>query len=700
MQEPAPSWDEAYAILIAELQPQTLPRPPLVSLFDNRAGPGLVTCILPYRADPAHADAEAWLSHPLLDAQIPEGVAFLLVDDGSDVEAADAARAICARLGYSYLRLDTAAQPFSVPRCRNLGAMHARGDFLLMQSLALLPHDGFYADLQAEIEIQDMAGNGKHFLTLPCLQLSQAGTRAYHATSRHQRRRRFLHEAITATGTLAERIAVASEVQLYHRLWYLARGGNSQDFAGGAAAAMELNTRLLRLLRFIPEPPDWLADRTPPDRALEWVGHGAALRAMGDMMLLKGLALCQAWEPEAAAPVGDPAMLRHKMQLFAKQGVEPEPLECAHAGRTLIFRLNAFTAGRLVRPLLGRLVHLRHGTWIRDVEMLSRAMRELGLDRVMFFNPYQSPHMARIQEWVRERGIPYLCAERGALPGSSFFDDDGFLADSRNYQRESWDHPLRADQEALVRRHMADARRLKPTLEAQPPSAGGAALRARLGLAPGEKLLFVPLQRPGDTVTRFQTRGVSYAQFLEEVQAACAILPPGWRIAVKTHPLETEPLPDAAWLNADDAHIHDLLEACDLVWTFNSGVGVLAMLHEKPVLHTGAVFYGAEGLNQPVDRAGEVAALCAAPPGYDAARGLRFLHHLIAEVYSFGEHVTRQTTLTQGGNITATLEIHYEQLNFGGRRYRFINRRRTACPWDSILFDRYRGLEQNLPKPG
>ncbi len=381
-------------------------------------------------------------------------------------------------------------------------------------------------------------------------------------------------------------------------------------------------------------------------------------------------------EPEAAMA----HRLRARGLFLCRDGAPPPPertpaaagpLGCAHAGRSLVFRPNAYTTGGLARPLLGQLVHLRHGMMIRDGAMLARLMRDLALDRILFFNPYQSPHMEKLYRWARERRLPYLCAERGALPGSSFFDAEGFLSDSGSYGATRWDHPLEPAGEALVRRYIAASLRARPALEAQPPSLGGTALRARLGLAPGERLLFIPLQRPGDTVTRFLTRGLPHDAFLREVRALCHQLPPGWRVAVKTHPLESETLTGAPCLNADAHHVHDLLEACDLVWTFNSGVGLLAMLHERPVLHSGAAFYAVPGVNQAVASAAEVRACLARPPGFDTLRSRRFLHHLLTRVYSFGEHVTRRKRLTTGGDITETLEIHYEQLVFGGQVHRF-----------------------------
>jgi hypothetical protein len=114
-----------------------------------------------------------------------------------------------------------------------------------------------------------------------------------------------------------------------------------------------------------------------------------------------------------------------------------------------------------------------------------------------------------------------------------------------------------------------------------------------------------------------------------------------------------------------------LLDEPEAALSPTSQLALLAMLQERPVLHSGANFYAVPGVNQAVASAAEMRACLARPPGFDAARSRRFLHHLLTRLYSFGEHVTRRKTLTTGGDITETLEIHYEQLVFGGQVHRF-----------------------------
>ena len=64
-------------------------------------------------------------------------------------------------------------------------------------------------------------------------------------------------------------------------------------------------------------------------------------------------------------------------------------------------------------------------------------------------------------------------------------------------------------------------------------------------------------------------------------------------IVYKVHPLEDlDPFEGLhSCFNASDSNIYDLLDMCDLVWSFNSGVGVLALCLNKYCLLSGDAFY-------------------------------------------------------------------------------------------------------------
>lgn len=670
-----------------------------VTTFDDRSHSGTLTCILPFRFSEDRPDALERLRYAALDRAQPEGVEFLVVDDGSGPEASAKLRALCAELGYSFVYNDSRGGDFSVGRCRNIGAEYARTPFILMQDIDLMPYDGFYQSIFDEMTTQGMYEDVKHFLMVPYIFLTERGTRVYESLEPGVRRQRLIHAAITGDTSLVEKFSTGTSANVYNRQWYLSRGGNSADFEGWGYEDLEFNTRMIKHLNYFPLPNRWTEEKFNFNSVTEYRTYKAVYRLFGDMLMMKGIALFHAWHPVnttgsySTKANKNRTIFVNKLNQFDRDRTEPAPLPDRSKGRSLLFRKNPFTLSRAAAPALGEVYFLPQERALPNKGSLAAFLQEHQINRVVFFNPYQTPHMRRILTWVRDLGVPYVVAERGALPGSSFYDPAGFLYDSETYAPAQWDQPLNTVQLAKVDAVLTQLRHERPVLEEQAPAEGGVALRRRLGIRDDEKVIFVPLQRPGDTVTRFFTRDVSYLEFEEQVWDLASQEIPGVRVLIKTHPLEDT---QRAWkhaINVDQENIYDLIEACDLVWCFNSGVGVLAMVWEKYCALSGAAFYGADGVNRAVSGGQEVRDLIEDLPQMDVARAKRFLHHLVENVYSFGHQETKAVRMPDGSRMTATMDIHYTTLRMEGVCYHFSDRSEPECGHDALLFDRYRNAE-------
>lgn len=302
---------------------------------------------------------------------------------------------------------------------------------------------------------------------------------------------------------------------------------------------------------------------------------------------------------------------------------------------------------------------------LADGSDVLRIARSRGFERVLMPNPYGNPKRLAAYRALRDAGIPVIASDRGALPGSWFFDH-GFNADSPSYDPERWDHPLAADDTTAVREYIASLRRSDAALEAQGPRRSQASLRSELGAA-GARVLFVPLQRPHDSVVRHFAGPVGALEgFLRLVRDVADLLErePGvpWILVLKTHPLEREHhrIEHSRVRYAPrDAHVHDLLALADAVLLLNSGVGVLSLCFGKPTIHVGDAFYGHPGLavravtsSQVMERLREGAA-----PSVEKVE--RFVHHLTQRVYSFGTFETRVRNARNGAaeRITTHIEL-------------------------------------------
>lgn len=667
-----------------------------ITHFDDRATGDELACILPFRFSEDRPDALQRLKYAEMDPSRPEGVDLIVVDDGSSEEAAAELRSICADLGYSYIYNASAEKDFSVGRCRNIGAEYARSRFILMQDIDLMPYDGFYRNILNEIEIQGMKEDAKQFLMVPYVFLTERGTQCFQNLAPGLRRQALIHAAITNDESLVEKFSTGTSANIYNRHWYLSRGGNSRDFEGWGYEDIEFNTRMIRHLKLFPLPKNWTEEKFNFNSVTEYRTYKSLYRIFGDMLMMKGIALFHAWHPVHsdgsynAKAAENREIFINKLRRFPAHQEEPDPLPDRSKGRTLIFRKNPFTMARMALPAFGEIYFVPREQDLPNKESLAAFLQQHAIERIVFFNPYQTRHMRRIQVWARELGIPFLVAERGALPNTSFYDSNGFLLDSTTYAPEHWDKPLSTVQLSKVDDFITRLRYDRPVLEAQTPAEGSAKLRQRLGIKNDEKVIFIPLQRPGDTVTRFFARDVSYAEFEEQVWDLASKEIPGCRVLIKTHPLEDS---DRDWghaVNVDQENIYDLIAACDLVWCFNSGVGVLSAIWEKFCALSGGAFYAIDGVNQYVNGVEDILALIQDVPAVDVKTSKRFVHHLVENVYSFGTQETKPVRMPDGSRMTATTNIHYTTLRLEGAEHNFSDRTKAKHSTKSPLFDRYR----------
>lgn len=173
-------------------------------------------------------------------------------------------------------------------------------------------------------------------------------------------------------------------------------------------------------------------------------------------------------------------------------------------------------------------------------------------------------------------------------------------------------------------------------------------------------------------------------------------LPPNWVVVAKTHPLEVDQPDLGGVVYADDSHINDLVEMADSILLINSGVGLTGLIYGKPVMYAGTAFYGHEGLAAQVSSHEDVLnKIRNFKP--DPERTFQFLHYLLKEFYSFGKFKTRTVPWKDGALMTATTGIDFNAVRIPGCPPLTMERReRVLVGENSILFDRYRGIDGNI----
>lgn len=657
-----------------------------MNTVSSQSGVQALSVIVPFRADPNSPYllprlAEQCQSFPRYDA-----IEFIVVDSGSAPESRKVCEDVCMRHGVSYLYHESESQTFSIGAARDFGVCHAKGRAITFLDVDLRVADDFWDRLLQLMASFGISKHKKRFFAVPCLYLTQEGTEEFIASDTRTRVLDFYLRWLDGDNQAVQTMAPCSSVMVVDRLHYLSVGGHRPEFRGHGYEDFELYHRLIGEEGVLPRAVDYYHDAKTWDTAT-YRGFRAQFSVLGRHALMANLFVVHLWHPrpKTSSFYGNMSANRTIWLDFFKEfdntKEHPDPLVASEAQykKVLFFGKPRTSAARCLRditPLLGTVLYVSEYDFMDDEGQMVEAdfaslIQQHGIEAIVFPNPYGNSARLKIYHWCRRTRLPYLCFERGALADSWFFDANGFNADSASYYMPNWRHqltPMQRDETIqYIRQSLAGA----STLEKQGARVTGVGLAARLNTG-GKRMLFVPLQRPSDTVIRYFAGELeSYEAFLLFIdQAALELKRQGWVVLCKKHPLETESLPlQYAQYVPDDTHFIDLLELADAVALINSGVGVYAMMAGKPCYIFGEAFYAFEGLNQ-LASAADPKAFCrqlSDPFTVDMEDVYRFIHFLKNRFYSFGVSRNKMRKESDGSLRNITTGIDFYETRIPGR---------------------------------
>ncbi|MHC1727612.1 MAG: hypothetical protein AB9866_16685 [Syntrophobacteraceae bacterium] len=661
-----------------------------------------VGVIIPFRHSSDRPDALSRAQNLLIEAKHP-AIQFYLVDYGSPLKEAADMREICRENGAEYIYAHTRLQMFSIGKARDIGVICASSEFVFFQDIDFLAYPGFYDDLVHEIEVHELEENNAEFFIVPYMYLSEAGSEEYLQTPPHLRRSKFIQYYTDGRRDIVTMFAPGGSAILMNRNHYLAIGGHDPDFIGHGFEDFEFLHRACFLASRVWRPLDYYNDYKKWDQN-DYLGFRAMFRLWGDPLLVKGIHLVHIHHGASKGKSAYMArnsyngqLVVEKMKAFDGTKVHPEPLPDIHRGATLALGkpTDAFYKSiRTAMPSFGSVVYKSERDF-SDPGVFLTFLEENNISRTLMPNPYGNENRLSLYMALRQEGLSYIAMDRGALPKSVFFDNNGFNADSTSYDAGKWDHPL-TDEERITAEEYIDSEILSDdALEAQGTRIGSVSLSRRLGIDCRKKVLLVPFQRPSDTVIRYFSGNVrdmnDFARFVEETADH---LGEEWVVLAKKHPLETNPVKlksSKVLYVPDDTHIKDLLELSDTVLVINSGVGVLAMMWEVPVVYVGNVFYAHEDINRCAETSTDAARIIREGFNIDREKVLRLIYYLTNKFYSFGKFENEVKIKKNGSKFNVTRNIHFTKLRLPGcSEISYYNLEKARVPFSSPVFDRYR----------
>lgn len=639
---------------------------------------------------------------------------FMVVDSGSTLDYRKQCQKICNDHGVVYIYHDTYGKPFSIGACRDFGVQHATGKAVSFLDIDLRVAPDFWERVLVLMETWGISRYKKSFLAIPCMYLTQEGTVEFLKADERLKFADFYLRYLQGDKIAIENMALCSSVMIVDRVHYLSVGGHDLEFRGHGYEDFELYHRLLCEEGIIPKTDDYYLDQKTWD-TYSYRGFRSHLSMIARPAMMMNLFVVHLWHPRPKnvsfyspqSIVQNRRMYVDKFKKFVETGFHPQALP--QVNNNILFfgkqNTNAASCLRDVFPFLGKIVYVSEYNFANSKgELLEDdfeyMLKTSNIDKIVFPNPYGNPARLAIYEWCRKNNFPFYCYERGALPDSWFFDPNGFNADSISYSEEFWNKELSPEKNEQITDYIQSCIFGSNFLEKQSDRIGGEALAHRLQIG-SKKVLFVPLQRPSDTVIKYMSGNIqSYSRFIEAIDSiAQSLVSKGWVVLCKKHPLETEtPTLQYAQYVPEDTHFIDLLEMADRVALINSGVGVYSMMLEKPTYIFGDAFYACEGINKSVDSyefldEENIRAIARdIVEGYevDVEKMKRFLHYLVYEFYSFGIPKTIGRKEADGSLRTITTGIDFYQLRFDGKLlFEYEKSQRPKLATSAPLFERY-----------
>ncbi|MFG0636440.1 glycosyltransferase [Acinetobacter soli] len=323
---------------------------------------------------------------------------------------------------------------------------------------------------------------------------------------------------------------------------------------------------------------------------------------------------------------------------------------------------------------------------------------------VLMPNPYGNNKRRVSYDKLREENIKVTTSDRGAFPNSWFFDQ-GFNFDSKSYSPDNWDKNLSNDEIKAAKKYIDELITGENALEKQGKRISGEKLKEKLGLSDKNlKLIFVPLQRPEDTVIKFFSgfakSVTNFISIIEEVEAKINIDSEfRYVFLLKKHPLETDYFIFNDNKNIgyvpDDTNFYDLMELSDSILLINSGVGLNALTFMKPVVALGNAFYAHNGLAISSNTIEDTIELLKNPIYPTQEKVEKFIFHLINNIYSFGDFETELVKQNDGSFRNITRNISFKEIRWNGEKI-LLNKKKVLIVSPLVPFPVYRGNQARI----
>lgn len=542
---------------------------------------------------------------------------IIIVDFGSPEPHAAKIRTVCADKGYDYVHVDDTGI-FSLSTARNAGFAAASTSFIYFADPDFFSERDHFGKLVDILNTIDATKIFDLVLNIPAFHLNEEKTKSFFASgdpderSTYLRRLSFYSYFENFDQKAGQFVAPYSNVFLIGSRLFSYLGGYDSNFRGHGSEDFEFLLRYGHYAKHLPIPSEPTEDRFGPGRASffqekTYSGFRRLFEALALPAESLGLKTFHLWHPKDQASDwyknNDWKRSRFSEATEVYVGKDERLL-----GVDFLPRAKKLACICKNRHHWGYFAPLRladfelvpfFGETDEEIAALTDGLTNGDYAGVAIFNPYMKSHsrFADAVTLARQLGREVVVIERGALPNTVYYADDVSYV-SPFYSQDAFDREIFSTAELdVAQNYIERLREGSMTLEAMDTysSTSEKYLRTK---QPGRPVCLIPLQLEDDmAVTKFLKGEQSYHDFAASL-ARLVEGNPDMTFIIKPHPLsKLDALPRTEnVVIADRAdNIHFLIDHADVVLCYNSGVGLLSLLHGKPTMTLGNAFYSLSG---------------------------------------------------------------------------------------------------------
>ena len=542
----------------------------------------------------------------------------IIIDFGSPEEHSAAIKEICEKYGFDYHYVDD-VDAFSPAIARNSAVKHVKTPLVFFNDIDCFWTSDFFSKLAHAANVEQLDTYWDRMLNMPVYHLTEDSTTyitdGYDGFSQGNsemslRMEQTAHRALASWRRQhVDFVAPYSNVFLIRKDYFDHLGGYNETFRGHGSEDFEFLIRYALVSKYLPLPAHLDKDFYGPLRDAyytdlkEYKGYRRlfeVLSAPAELMGLKVLHLHHD-KPAASDWVTKNDWKRSNFNIeidkITKSPWRMLEQDWLPREKKVLVLLKHKDQYEYFLPL-------RSAGYSIEVLLPDEQTPERVVDKIQggyysavaIFNPYMKSHesIRPYHELAKKAGIATIVVERGALPGSWYYAPEVAYNDP-DYKNEvylDW-NPSQEDFEAtaaLISELQAGGKTLEKLSDYKETYE-----KHSLVSALAKKTIFIPLQLHDDmAVTRYTEGHTSYSDYYDSVLSICEKIDSDTVVFVKPHPLSASKLtfPNKNVIVCDHSdNIHALIDLSDAVICYNSGVGLLSLIHGKETFTVGNSFY-------------------------------------------------------------------------------------------------------------